>query len=104
MSDTWEHLELLIEGARERVPLRASGSPWAQAATNPSHCPWDRTVSRVHAVLERVASRRCVRDLASRNGTFVNEERIWGDVAHMERNETYDANDWPEVDATRLPQ
>jgi pSer/pThr/pTyr-binding forkhead associated (FHA) protein len=32
-------------------------------------------VSRVHAVLERFADTWCVRDLGSRNGTFVNGER-----------------------------
>jgi hypothetical protein len=36
-------------------------------------------VSRVHAVLERVGDAWCVRDLGSRNGTFVNGGRIIGD-------------------------
>jgi pSer/pThr/pTyr-binding forkhead associated (FHA) protein len=30
-------------------------------------------------VLELVAARWCVRDLGSRNGTYVNGERIWGE-------------------------
>jgi len=38
-------------------------------------------VSRVHAVLERFGDRWCVRDLGSRNGTFVNGERIIGERA-----------------------
>ena len=33
-------------------------------------------VSRVHAVFERFGETWCVRDLGSRNGTFVNGERI----------------------------
>jgi len=41
----------------------------------------DGTVSRLHAVFERFAAGWCVRDLGSRNGTFVNGERIWNDRA-----------------------
>jgi FHA domain-containing protein len=36
-------------------------------------------VSRVHAVLERFGDTWCVRDLGSRNGTYVNGDRILGD-------------------------
>jgi DNA-binding CsgD family transcriptional regulator len=38
-------------------------------------------VSRVHAVFERFGDTWCVRDLGSRNGTFVNGERIIGERA-----------------------
>jgi len=38
-------------------------------------------VSRVHAVLERFGHAWCVRDLGSRNGTFVNGGRIIGERA-----------------------
>lgn len=38
-------------------------------------------VSRVHAVFERFGATWCVRDLGSRNGTFVNGGRIVGDRA-----------------------
>ena len=37
-------------------------------------------VSRYHAQIERVGQRYRVRDLRSSNGTFVNDERIEGDV------------------------
>jgi pSer/pThr/pTyr-binding forkhead associated (FHA) protein len=74
-----DHLEVWVEGARERIPLEGDRITIGQAATNDLALPFDRTVSRVHAMLERVASRWCVRDLASRNGTFVNGERIWGE-------------------------
>ena len=39
----------------------------------------DGRVSRLHAVLERVAGVWCVRDLSSRNGTFVNGDRVNGE-------------------------
>jgi len=38
-------------------------------------------VSRVHAVFERFGDAWCVRDLGSRNGTFVNGGRILGERA-----------------------
>jgi hypothetical protein len=38
-------------------------------------------VSRVHAVFERIGDAWCVRDLGSRNGTFVNGSRTIGDRA-----------------------
>jgi DNA-binding transcriptional ArsR family regulator len=79
MGDTRDHLEMWVEGARERIPLHDERVTIGQASTNDVPIPFDRTVSRVHAVLERVASRWCVRDLASRNGTFVNGERILGE-------------------------
>jgi DNA-binding CsgD family transcriptional regulator len=39
----------------------------------------DPAVSRVHFVLERIGRAWCVRDLGSRNGTMVNNERLFGD-------------------------
>jgi DNA-binding CsgD family transcriptional regulator len=38
-------------------------------------------VSRVHAVFERIGDAWCVRDLGSRNGTFVNGGRVIGERA-----------------------
>lgn len=74
-----DYLEVWVEGARERVPLDGDRLTVGQSPSNDLPLPFDRTVSRVHAVLERVAARWCVRDLGSRNGTFVNGERIWGE-------------------------
>lgn len=74
-----DFLEVWVDGARERVPLEGERVTIGQSDTNDLPLPFDHTVSRVHAVLERVASRWCVRDLSSRNGTFVNGERIWGE-------------------------
>jgi pSer/pThr/pTyr-binding forkhead associated (FHA) protein len=72
-----DHLEMWVGGTVDRIPLRGEAVTIGQAATNDVPVPFDRTVSRVHAVLERVASRWSVRDLSSRNGTFVNGTRIW---------------------------
>jgi hypothetical protein len=74
-----DYLEMWIEGTRERVPLEGERITIGQAPTNDVPLSFDRTVSRVHAVLERIASGWCVRDLSSRNGTSVNGSRIWGD-------------------------
>lgn len=80
MGDTGsDHLEMWVEGTRERLPLRGERITIGQSSETDVPLPFDRTVSRVHAVLERVASRWCVRDLSSTNGTFVNGERIWGE-------------------------
>lgn len=40
----------------------------------------DGQVSRVHAVLERLAGSWSVRDVSSRNGTFVNGSRVSGEI------------------------
>jgi DNA-binding transcriptional ArsR family regulator len=72
-------LEVWIGGTRERVALGAERLTIGGSAENDVALPFDRTVSRVHAVLERVASMWCVRDLSSTNGTFVNGERIWSE-------------------------
>ena len=57
----------------ERVTLGA-------ADANDVVISWDQTVSGLHAVLERIGEAGwVVKDLSSRNGTFVNGERIWGE-------------------------
>lgn len=47
----------------------------------------DENVSRLHAVFESRAGGWCLRDLSSRNGTFVNGERIFGERALRHRDE-----------------
>jgi hypothetical protein len=74
-----DHLEMWVGSTRDRIVLRGEKITVGQATTNDVPLPFDRTVSRVHCVIEPVASRWCVRDLSSRNGTFVNGERIWGE-------------------------
>jgi pSer/pThr/pTyr-binding forkhead associated (FHA) protein len=68
-----------VGSTRDRIPLRGEKLTIGQASTNDVPLVFDRTVSRVHCVIEPVAARWCVRDLSSRNGTFVNGERIWGE-------------------------
>src|ERR1700693_2989043 len=75
-----DHLEMWVGSTRDRISLKDDGITIGQLPTNDVPLPFDPTVSRVHCVLERVASRWCVRDLSSRNGTFVNGERIWSEV------------------------
>ena len=74
-----DHLEMWVGSTRDRIPLQGKGLTIGQAPTNDVSLPFDKTVSRVHCILEPVASRWCVRDLSSRNGTLVNGERIWGE-------------------------
>src|SRR5947208_3436176 len=73
-----DHLEMWVGSTRDRIPLLGDGITIGQSPTNDVPLPFDLTVSHVHCALERVASRWCVRDLSSRNGTFVNGERIFG--------------------------
>jgi hypothetical protein len=75
-----DYLEVWVDGARERVRLEGERLTIGQSATNDLPLPFDHTVSHVHAVLERMGSRWYVRDLASRNGTFVNGDRIWREL------------------------
>jgi hypothetical protein len=74
-----DHLEMWVGSTRDRIPLRGEKITIGQGSTNDVPLAFDRTVSGVHCVVEQIASRWCVRDLSSRNGTFVNGERIWGE-------------------------
>jgi ATP/maltotriose-dependent transcriptional regulator MalT len=73
------YLEVWQPQGREVVVLEAPRVSMGKARSNDVVLPSDPTVSRMHAVLERFAGGWCVRDLAARNGTFVNGQRLLGD-------------------------
>lgn len=66
------------EGIR-LVPLDQERMTVGKSTSNDLSLPEDPKVSRLHAVLERYAAGWSVRDLDSRNGTFVNGERVAGE-------------------------
>jgi ATP/maltotriose-dependent transcriptional regulator MalT len=63
----------------ELVPLSGDKVTVGKDASNDVVIESDTTVSRLHAVLESFSSGWCLRDLGSRNGTFINGERIFGE-------------------------
>jgi len=73
------YVELWVQDVRDRIALSGDRVAIGQAASNDISLPFDRAVSRLHAVLENLPSGWCIRDLNSRNGTLVNGERIWGE-------------------------
>lgn len=73
------HLELGGPEGSQLIPLEAARVTIGGAASNDVVVGWDSTVSRLHAVVEPIGTEWAVRDLSSRNGTFVNGERIWAE-------------------------
>jgi predicted component of type VI protein secretion system len=73
------YIELLTGGVPDRVPVSGERLVIGQASSNDLPLPFDTTVSRLHAVLENLPAGWCIRDLNSRNGTFLNGERLWGE-------------------------
>jgi hypothetical protein len=63
----------------ELVPLEGDRLTLGKDGSNDVVLSADPTVSRLHAVLERFSSGWCLRDLGSRNGSFVNGERVFGE-------------------------
>jgi DNA-binding CsgD family transcriptional regulator len=72
-------LEVLAPSGSELVPLAGDRVAVGHDAANDVALPWDATVSQLHAVVERYPSGWCVRDVGSRNGTYLNGDRIVGD-------------------------
>ena len=70
------HLEVWKPSGRELVALSGQRVTVGKASTNVVSLEHDTTVSRVHAVLENFGQAWSVRDLGSRNGTYVNGEKI----------------------------
>jgi predicted component of type VI protein secretion system len=73
------YVELWVKDSRDRIALSGDRVAIGQSPSNDISLPFDRRVSRIHAVLESLPPGWCIRDLSSRNGTFLNGNRIWGD-------------------------
>ena len=71
------YLEVWTAAGRELVALEAGRLTLDADPANDLALPADPTLSRLHAALERYGAGWCVRDLDSRNGTFVNGQRVW---------------------------
>ena len=69
-------LEVWSESGARLVPLETARVTLGRAESNDVPLPWDKRASRLHAVLEHLAAGWCMRDLSSRNGTFLNGERV----------------------------
>jgi FHA domain len=70
------HLEVWKPSGRELITLSGPKVTVGKASTNLVSLEHDATVSRLHAVLENLGSAWSVRDLGSRNGTYLNGEKI----------------------------
>jgi DNA-binding CsgD family transcriptional regulator len=71
------YLEVWTAAGQQLVALEAGRVTLGADPANDLALAADPTLSRQHAVLERYGAGWCVRDLDSRNGTFVNGQRVW---------------------------
>ncbi|MGH9226212.1 MAG: FHA domain-containing protein [Acidimicrobiales bacterium] len=89
------YLEVWRPEGAELVSLEAGRVTLGRSATNDVVLASDGKASRLHAALERLAAGWCIRDLTSRNGTFVNGMRI-------DRDRPLQPGDEIQVGSTRL--
>lgn len=73
------HLEIWKPSGRELFMLSGQRVTVGKASTNLVSLEHDATVSRLHAILENLGSAWVIRDLGSRNGTYVNGEKIFAE-------------------------
>jgi len=74
-----DYLEVWSPNGAELVPLDSDKLAVGRVESNDVALLSDEEVSRLHASIERLGAGWIVRDLSSRNGTFVNGERVAGD-------------------------
>ena len=70
------HLEIWKPSGRELITLSGQRVTIGKASTNLVSLKHDSTVSRLHAVLDNLGFAWSVRDVGSRNGTYLNGEKI----------------------------
>jgi hypothetical protein len=75
------YLDILGRPHEIRVPLEEDRITLGKSPDNHAELYWDGTASRLHAVIERFPSGWSLRDMGSRNGTFLNGDRIAGERA-----------------------
>jgi DNA-binding CsgD family transcriptional regulator len=70
------HLEVWKPSGRQLIPLGAERVTVGKSSSNVVSLNDDSTVSRLHAVLENLGYAWSIRDVGSRNGTYINGEKI----------------------------
>lgn len=70
------HLEVWKPSGRQLITLGGERVTVGKSSTNVVSLDHDSTVSRVHAVFERLGFAWSIRDVGSRNGTYLNGEKI----------------------------
>jgi pSer/pThr/pTyr-binding forkhead associated (FHA) protein len=73
-------LEVWRPAGADLVQMESDRITVGRSVGNDIVLPDDTQVSRVHAVLERLAGAWSVRDVSSRNGTFLNGTRVSGEA------------------------
>ena len=86
-------IQLIIRGVAPSIPVAIRTRPLLLGRADPSgskqpdidltkHDAHEQGVSRLHAQLQLYDDKVCVEDLGSRNGTYVNGERLAPYVEH----------------------